>query len=221
MWQQSRARQDGAERQMDEERRRVSARLHSSITQSLAALTANLDLIAGSGQHLTPARRRLLVETRALARDCFQQVRALADELHPPIVAEVGLCRALATLAAGSVERTQVPVACEPQDCPRLPEDVETAMYRLVEDCLNDLRPPIAAGAASVVLRPTRRAVELTIAPVTLDVGIRWRRYLGVRFAGRLDARVTKRAKTDLAFVVTIPLAAVGRTGGPGGDSIR
>jgi signal transduction histidine kinase len=160
MWQQARARQDGAERQMDEERRRVSARLHSSITQSLAALTANLDLIAGSGQHLTPARRRLLVETRALARDCFQQVRALADELHPPLIAEVGLCRALAALVAGFVERTHMPVACDPRECPRLPEDVETAMYRLVEECLNDLRPPLGAGAASVVLRPTRRTVR-------------------------------------------------------------
>lgn len=209
-------RHDGAERQMDEERRRVSARLHSSITQSLAALTANLDLIAGSGQHLTLARRRLLVETRALARDCFQQVRALADELHPPIIAEVGLSRALAALAAGFVERTQVPVACEPRECPRLPEDVETAMYRLVEDCLNDLRPPIPAGAASVVLRPTRRTVELTIAPVTLDLGIRWRRHLGVRFAGQIDARVAKRGKIDLAFAVTIPVAAAGRPGSPG-----
>jgi hypothetical protein len=56
---------------------------------------------------------------------------------------------------------------------------------------------------------------------VTLDVGIRWRRHLSVRFAGRLDARVTKRSKTDLAFVVTIPLAAVGRSGSPGGDVTR
>ena len=207
MWQQARARQDAAERQLDEERRRVSARLHSSITQSLSALTANLDLIAGSGQHLTPARRRLLGETRALARDCFQQVRALADELHPPLVAEVGLCRAVAALVAGFVERSHLPVACDAPECPRMPEDVETTMYRLVEDCLNDLRPPLLAGTAAVVLRPTRRTVELTIAPVTLDVGIRWRRHLGVRFAGRIDARVTKRGKKDLAFVVTIPAA--------------
>jgi signal transduction histidine kinase len=203
MWQ----RQDGVERQMDDVRRRVSARLHSSITQSLAALTANLDLIAGSAQQLTPARRRLLGESRAIARDCFQQVRALADELHPPLIAEVGLSRALAALVAGYVERTHVPVVCEPRECPRLPEDVETAMYRLVEECLNDLRPPVASGAASVVLRPTRRFVELTIVPVTLDAGIRWRRHLGGRFAGRIEARVAKRSSSDLAFVVTISVA--------------
>jgi signal transduction histidine kinase len=203
---QTRMRQDGVERQMDEERRRISARLHSSITQSLAALTANLDLISGSGQLLPPERRGLLAETRAIARDCFQQVRTLADELHPPIVADVGVSRALETLVAGHVERAHLQVACDTRECPRLPDDVEMAMYRLVEDWLHDL-PPLAEGQAEIALRQVRHTVQLTIAPVTLEAGIRWRRYLGVRFPARVDTRVTRRASSDLAFVVTVTIA--------------
>lgn len=199
MWQQMQM------RQIDEERRRVSARLHSSITQSLAALTANLDLIAGSGQQLAPAGRGLLAETRALARDCFQQVRTLADDLHPPILADVGLRHALAALIADVAERTRVPVVYEAQDCPRLPEEIEMAMYRLVEDCLSELAPSVTA-TRSVTLRPTRRTLELVIVPSTLDAGIRWRLYLGTRFPGRIEARVARRERS-LAFVVTVPIA--------------
>jgi len=193
------------ERELDEQQRRVSARLHSSITQSLAALTANLDLIAGGGHGLTAARRGLLEETRTIARDCFQQLRALADELHPPIVADVGLRRAVATFVGDYVERTHVPVTYEMDECPRLPEEVEMAIYRLVVDCLDDLHLSKESVSGAVTLRSRRRAVELTIVPATLDSAIRWRQYLGTRFFAKVDAHVMRRGG-KLAFVIRVPL---------------
>ena len=105
----------------EEERRRLSLALHDSMTQSLAALATNVDLIERSASVLSPRTRAIVAETRFIARQCFQQVRRLTDHLYPPLVAEVGLPLALRCTVASFAERTGVRIACQSEDCPRLP----------------------------------------------------------------------------------------------------
>ncbi len=121
----------------EEERRRLSLALHDSMTQSLAALATNVDLIERSASVLSPRTRAIVAETRFIARQCFQQVRRLTDNLYPPLVAEVGLPLALRCTVANFAERTGVRIACQTDDCPRLPLEIEIALFRVVEDCLS------------------------------------------------------------------------------------
>jgi hypothetical protein len=205
----------------EDERRRLSLALHDSMTQSLAALATNVDLIERSASVLSPRTRAVVAETRFIARQCFQQVRRLTDHLYPPLVAEVGLPLALRCTVASFAERTGLRIACHSDDCPRLPLEIEIALFRVVEDCLSAFRQ-IAHGNASVSLAITHGAVELAIHPVMLDTVALWRRRFAIQFGGVADVRVARLPSPEprsgpgepgVGLVVTVPAVVVERAG--------
>jgi hypothetical protein len=205
----------------EEERRRLSLALHDSMTQSLAALATNVDLIERSASVLSPRTRAVVAETRFIARQCFQQVRRLTDHLYPPLVAEVGLPLALRCTVANFAERTGLRIACQSDDCPRLPLEIEIALFRVVEDCLSTLHQ-LARGNASVSLAIKHGAVELAIYPVLLDTVALWRRRFALQFGGVADVRVARPPapeplagprESGVGLVLTVPAVVVERDG--------
>jgi signal transduction histidine kinase len=202
----------------EEERRRLSLALHETVTQSLAALATNLDLIDQQAPSLGGRTRSLLAASRFIARHCFQQVRLLTDQLSPPLVAEVGLRLALLCVVASFSERTGITVACEADDCPRLPDDLELALYRVVEDCLDNL-DPLVHGTPSVTLAPGNGVVELRVRPVRIGAAVRWRHHLRLQIGPAVDVRIVTLPAGDretehgagVGLVVTAP--QVTRTG--------
>ena len=201
----------------DEERRRVSLTLHDQVTQTLAALATNVDLIEQSAQ-LTPRARGILGETRTLARQCFRQVRQLSDELYPLLVAEVGLPLALRCHVAAAAERTHRRIACHITEGPRLPHDMEIALFRLVDDCLDHLHEPWQ-GTSAVSLTIDGGTIQLAVRAVLPDVAARWRKRFalqfgdaaGVRSAYLLDERLPSRAEPAPGLVVRVPAVVVER----------
>jgi signal transduction histidine kinase len=202
----------------EEERRRLSLALHETVTHSLAALATNLDLIDQQVAALGGRTRGLLAASRSIARQCFQQVRLLTDQLSPPLVAEVGLRLALLCVVASFSERTGLTVACESDDCPRLSDDLELALYRVVEDCLDNLDPSVP-GTPSVALRADGDIVELHVGPVRIGAAVRWRHHLRLQFGSAVDARIVTQPNDDvedakaagIGLMVIAPLAT--RTG--------
>jgi signal transduction histidine kinase len=202
----------------EEERRRLSLALHETVTQSLAALATNLDLIDQQSSALGGRTRGLLTASRSIARQCFQQVRLLTDQLSPPLVVEVGLRLALQCVVASFSERTGLTVACESDDCPRLPDDLELALYRVVEDCLDNL-DPLVHGTPSVTLQADGSVVELHVRPVRIGAAVRWRHHLRLQFGSAVDVRIVTLPNEDaedakaagVGLAVVAPLAT--RTG--------
>ena len=203
----------------EEERRRLSLALHDSMTQSLAALATNVDLIERSAAALNPRTRAIVAETRFIARQCFQQVRRLTDHLYPPLVAEVGLPLALRCTVASFAERSGIRVACQSEDCPRLPLEIEIALFRVVEDCLSTLHQ-LTRGNASVSLAIKHGAVELAIHPVMIETVALWRRRFSLQFGGVADVRVARLPSPDrfsspgepgVGLVLTVPAVVVER----------
>lgn len=173
----------------EEERRRVALALHTSVTQSLAALSANLDLIEQQSPMLSGATRGLLLTSRLLARDCFSQIRSLTDQLAPPLVAELGLRLAVQCIVAAFSERTGITVTCDAGDCPRLSDDVELTILRVVEDCLENLEP-LVSRAAVVLLSSKTTTVELHVHPVRPAVAARWKHRVLLQFERGVDVRM-------------------------------
>jgi signal transduction histidine kinase len=171
----------------EEERRRLSLALHRDVTQPLAALATNLDLIEQQASLVGDARR-LLLTSRRIVRDCFRQLRVLTDQLSPPLVAELGLRLAVQCIVASFSERTGTTIACETEDCPRLSGDVELALLRVVEDCLEHLDP--LATMPSIALLAARGAVELHVRPVPLGVAVRWKDRVLLQFGTAIDVRM-------------------------------
>lgn len=171
----------------EEERRRLSLALHTTVTQSLAALSINLDLIEQHGP-LGGGSRGLLLTSRQIVRDCFRQVRLLTDQLSPPIVAELGLGLAVHCAVGAFSKRTGITIACDVDDCPRLSADVELALLRVVEDCLENVDPLV--GRPSVSLRVTNSTVALHARPVRPGVATRWRQRVFLQFGTALDVTI-------------------------------
>lgn len=200
----------------EEERRRISLALHNSVTQSIAALAANLDLIEQQSAVLGGTTRGLLQTSRLIVRDCFRQLRSLTDQLAPPLVAELGLRVAVQCIVASFSERTGITVACEAGDCPRLPDDIELALLRVVEDCLDNL--DLLVSTPSVTLVASGDAVELRVRPVRPKVAVRWQHRMLLLFGSDVGVRMVRlspgrrdQAATRVGLIVAAKAAAAAR----------
>lgn len=123
----------GILRAREDEARRIAHELHDEAGQILAALHITLDTLAPQARDQDVIVRRL---HEALDR-VESQLRRLARELRPTLLDDLGLAPALEWLAQGVAERTGVTVKVDAPEC-RLPPEVETALYRVVQEALTN-----------------------------------------------------------------------------------
>jgi PAS domain S-box-containing protein len=114
----------------DEERRKISRSLHDELGQELVALKMELD--RQGMQTLAPA---IDLADRALSK-----VRNLSYLLHPPLLDESGLLPALHWYFEGLQKRSELRITFnyKPALFPRLPQDLETAIFRIIQEALTN-----------------------------------------------------------------------------------
>jgi signal transduction histidine kinase len=121
---------------LEEEAKRIAHALHDEAGQLLAAVFLELDKTAADAQ---PEMRERLEGVRRLLEQAREEVRRLSHELRPTLLDDVGLVPALEYLAQGISERTGMPITIEGFRDSRLPPSVETALYRVVREALNNV----------------------------------------------------------------------------------
>jgi PAS domain S-box-containing protein len=123
-------------RVQDDERRRMARTLHDDLGQELTALKLELDIQDDSG----PKKGQLL-SARELTASALNKVRNLSYLLHPPLLDESGLLPALHWYFEGLQNRGQVRITFDyqPSLFPRLPRDVETAIFRIIQESLTNV----------------------------------------------------------------------------------
>ena len=122
----------------DEERRRLARELHDSTAQSLAALEINMSALQNTTD---PAEaRRLAAESGEISRQVVDELRTISYLLHPPLLDEAGLAFAIRWLADGFTKRNSIPVFVDiPETFPRLTLEIETALFRVVQESLSNI----------------------------------------------------------------------------------
>ena len=140
----------------DEERRRIARELHDSVGQSLAALSMNLSSLEADFDRLRKTGERLS-DSASLVKGVSTEIRTISHLLHPPLLDEAGLAFALRWYIEGFSERSKIHVALElPEEIGRLPRDLETAIFRLVQECLTNVhRHSGSPGATVRIVRET------------------------------------------------------------------
>lgn len=146
------------------ERTRLARDLHDSIAQTLYGLTlqaevANRKLTAGQ----TEAVQAHLQEIREDAQQTLQETRLLIFELRPPILANQGLAAALRTRLQAVEARSGLAIHLDLQADGDLPPQVETGLYRVAQEALNNVAKHAAADALHVRLTQTADGVTLAI----------------------------------------------------------
>jgi PAS domain S-box-containing protein len=122
----------------DQERRRIARELHDGLGQELAVAKMALD---NTYQQRSDLENAACVEASGLIDRAIQQVRTLSHLLHPPLLDEVGLISAITWYVEGLAERSGIQTALDvqPQPFPRLSEELETAIFRIVQEALTNV----------------------------------------------------------------------------------
>jgi signal transduction histidine kinase len=151
-------------RAQDDERRRIAQLLHETTAQDLAALKMHLGRLIRAGARLSKADRAALTESIGLAERSMSGIRTLSYLLHPPFLDETGLLSALRWYASGFAERSGIEVALDlPVEFERLPQDVETTLFRVVQEALINIHRHAESPTATIRLRVDERHLTLEI----------------------------------------------------------
>ena len=118
----------------EDERCRIARDLHDELGQSLTSLQVGLRIIeeATQDQPILDQVRQL----RKIGSDTHEEIRRLARGLRPAVLDDVGLQPALERFLndLSSIQDIDTQFeSCSP-DCPRLPGNIETALYRIVQE---------------------------------------------------------------------------------------
>ncbi len=150
-------------RVQDEERRRLARELHDSTGQKLILLKMSLESMAAQ-LDLDPRKVPAIAESMQLADDVTQEIRTLSQLLHPPLLDEAGLAVAARSLVDGFSERSGIRVDLDmPVDLARLPEQTEIALFRVMQEALNNIHRHSGASKAEIRIFESRDAVTLWI----------------------------------------------------------
>jgi signal transduction histidine kinase len=145
----------------EDERRRVARELHDGLGQELTGLLLGLKALEQAIPKESPGWEQLQ-SVRATVDRISRESHDLAIALRPTALDDFGLESALSTYVA--VWRVRTGIAVEFQAAglgsQRLPSDVETAIYRIVQEALNNVAKHAAAQRVSVIV--TRQSDDVT-----------------------------------------------------------
>ena len=123
----------------DAERRRIARDLHDSLGQELTGAKMMLD--NGARQQDPGELRNRVAEARTMIDRAIQQVRSISYLLHPPMLDEAGLGCSLRWYLDGFAKRGGIETSLdlEPPNFPRLEPELETAIFRIIQEAVNNV----------------------------------------------------------------------------------
>jgi two-component system, NarL family, sensor histidine kinase DevS len=138
------------------ERGRLARELHDETGQALTSVLLGLKAVETADD--VPAA---LADLRELVVSTLQEVRRLAVELRPAALDDFGLVPAVERLIETFTAATGIDVAFESGlGDERLPSEVETTLYRVVQEALTNISKHAAASTVSILL--VRREFSVT-----------------------------------------------------------
>jgi PAS domain S-box-containing protein len=150
-------------RAQDDERRRIAQMLHETTAQDLGAVKMLLGRL-GRTMVMSDADRTLLAEGIDLIDRSIGDVRTLSYLLHPPFLDESGLLVAVRWYAKGFADRSGIAVDLEvPPTFERLPQDVESTLFRVVQEALTNIHRHARSATARIRLSAERECLVLEI----------------------------------------------------------
>jgi two-component system CheB/CheR fusion protein len=148
----------------DEERRRIGRDLHDSVGQYLSALKLKLDLLHEAKSHGPERLARDVDECVRLADESLKELRTVSHLLYPPMLDEMGLSQSVQWYVAGFQDRSGIKMALELDErFPRLPQETELAVYRVLQESLTNVHRHSGSETASVRLAVRDGAAVLEV----------------------------------------------------------
>ena len=145
-------------RVQEDERRRLARDLHDGIGQNLTALKHRLVQLEDG---LPADQQQRLHAAIALCHETLEDTREMSRLLRPPILDDLGLEPALRWLARSVGEASGLAVELEIESLPELDGDVQTLLFRVAQEALNNVAKH--AQARDVLVRLVGRGSHLLL----------------------------------------------------------
>lgn len=148
----------------EEERKRIARELHDDTVQTLASLSRQVDNFLRSEHDLKPEHAAFLKGVQTQLNAGAQSVHRFSQALRLSVLDDLGLIPALRSLVNGIQERhgikAELTVKAEPR---RLTPEVETALFRIVQEALSNISKHAGASEAGVMMEFGKESIRLTI----------------------------------------------------------
>jgi len=183
----------------DQERRRIARELHDGLGQELVAVKMLFHQLVQPNSD--EAKKQISGEAEDTIDRAIQQIRSMSHLLHPPLLDEVGLRSALRWYLDGFSQRCGIETSLDVQnDFPRLTAELETAIFRIIQEALSNVfrhsearRAWVALyvhdGRVMVTVRDDGRGIAERVAelqPGSIGIGIGGMRQRAKEFGGEL-----------------------------------
>lgn len=150
-------------RVQDDERRRIARDLHDSSGQALTALKLELAGIERELALRNPQMARRLSSAIENARLISDELRTISYLLHPPLLDELGLGSALRWYVDGFGKRSGIALKLELRGEGRLAPELETTLFRVVQECLINIHRHSGSATASIRLSQENDRIVLEV----------------------------------------------------------
>jgi PAS domain S-box-containing protein len=140
-------------RVQDEERRRIARELHDDLGQKLVSAKLTMPKVAATEESLQ------------IIDDAIATVRNLSYLLHPPLLDETGLQAALYWFIEGLAKRSGIKISMSitPRTFPRLPKDIESTIFRIVQECLTNVYRHAKSTSARVEIEKQSERIVVRV----------------------------------------------------------
>ncbi len=199
----------------EEERRRIAGEIHDRMGRQLFELTYGIDRCRDTvGDDATAIALTRLGDA---ARACSTEIRALMNEVRPPVLDDFGFTEALREYVTSLADHGDLAVALDVDDTVRSARpDVNVTLFRILQEAVVNVRKHASAARLSIEFRradPERLRLVVRDDGRGFDPASPPRRHFGLLYmreraeacGGALAIRSAPGAGTEIA--VTVPAA--------------
>jgi PAS domain S-box-containing protein len=148
----------------EEERRRLARELHDDLSQRLAVLAIQAGKTETAVKDGRDPILKPLRELRDQAIQIAADVHGISRRLHPSILDDLGLSKAIESECGRFSKLEGMDIACSVQYITeRLPQDISLSIYRIVQECLNNIAKHACARRVRVSLSRTEAGLHLSV----------------------------------------------------------
>jgi PAS domain S-box-containing protein len=147
----------------ENELRRLARELHDDLTQQLAVIAIE----AGNIEQQKDVPGFVIKKVSHIKEQLIKVSKAvhnLSRDLHPSILDDLGLERAVRTECSNFSSRTGIAVVFEPRNIPdNIPIEISLAIYRIIQECLLNVRRHAKTKTAYVFLERSNGSISLSV----------------------------------------------------------
>jgi len=148
----------------EEQHRHVSRELHDGIVQILVSIKYSIEATAIFLMQSNQEKPKPLTDAEKNLNVAIQEVRRISHHLHPRVLDELGLSAAIASLANEFSKQTKIRISLnKPKLSKLLPADINTSLYRVVQESLINIEKHAQASHIAIDLSIENKRLTLKI----------------------------------------------------------